>query len=132
MSHKYRFQADKNLLVIVFESKISPDEERQAVLDVLEDSQMKPNARILVEKSNARMTVTEADVMPQIELVRQDLAKFGRPKVATVVPADYDFGMVRMLEIRANGEIDHDFEVFRELDKACAWLGFEPSQIDWP
>jgi hypothetical protein len=107
-------------------------EEVQAVLDVVADPQMQPNAHILVDKSNAQMDVTSGDVEPHIELIGQHLAKFGEPKVATVVSRDVDFGMTRMLEFRSEGRIQHQFRVFRKLEEAYVWLGVDPAAIAWP
>jgi hypothetical protein len=132
MSYKYRFQEGENLLVIVFEGLISYEEEVQAVLDTLADPQMRPNARILVDKSRAQMMLGTEHVEPHIDLILQNLARFGEPKVANVVSRDVDFGKVRMFELRAEGRIPHDFMVFRTVEEACAWLGVDPAAIDWP
>lgn len=132
MSYKFRFQDDENLLVIVFTGTISYEEEVQAVLNTLADLRMQPNARILVDKSNAQMMTTTQDIRPHIELILRNLDKFGQPKVANVVGRDVDFGMVRMFEFQAEGKIPHKFMVFRALEEACTWLGIEPASIEWP
>lgn len=132
MSYTYRFQENENLLIIVFTGEISYEEEVQAVLDTLADPMMRPDIRILADKSNARMRLSPQDVRPHIDLILQNLAKFGRPQVANVVTSDADFGMTRMFEITAEPQIPHEFMVFRTIEQACAWLGVEPDAIDWP
>ena len=132
MSYKFRFQEDENLLVIVFTGEVPYEEEVQAVLDTLVDPMMRPDVRILVDKSDARMMLSPQDVGPHIDLILQNLAKFGRPKVANVVTSDADFGMTRMFELTAEPKIPHEFMVFRTVEKACAWLGVELDSIEWP
>jgi hypothetical protein len=132
VSHCFCFQDDQNLIVISFTGEISPEEEVQAVNDVLADPRMKPNSKILVDKTEAQMTVTPKDVAPHVELILSNQAKFGRPRVANVVSRDYDFGMTRMLEFSSSDVIPHDFMVFRSLADACEWLEIDPAKIVWP
>jgi hypothetical protein len=132
MGYRFRFQDDQYLLVIVFEGEISYEEEVRAVLETLADPRMRPNLRILVDKSRAKMTITSEDVGVHVDLIRRNLGRFGTPKVANVVARASDFGMTRMFELRAEGEFQHDFMVFRGLEEACAWLGVELAAIQWP
>ncbi len=132
MSYRFSFEEDQNVLILVYEGEISPDEEAQVILDTLADPRFKPGAKILVDRTGAHMTMTPEHVRPQIDLIRRNLAKFGEPKVAIVAAADYDFGMVRMFEMTAEDEIPHDLMVFRTVEEACDWLGLDPDSISWP
>ncbi len=132
MSYKHRFQEGRNLVVIVFTGVVTYHEEVQVVLDVVGDPRMERDARFLVDRTRASMAATPEDVMPHIRLIGENLERFGSPRVANVVTADHDFGMIRMLEMRSEPNIDHDMMVFRSLDEACAWLEIEPGEIEWP
>ena len=132
MSHRFGFQEAENLIVIVFDGEIAAEEEVQAVLDVVGDVRMKPDSKILVDKTNAQMKVSPADVRPQVELIRRNLDKFGKSRVANVVSRDHDYGMTRMLELTSQDELPHDFSVFRSIDAACEWLEIDPAAVEWP
>lgn len=132
MGYRFRFADNGLVLILRFEGVITPEEEVQAVHDVLADPRMKPDARILVDRTGSRMTVNPEHVQPHIELIRENQSRFGIPKIAVVVSTDYDFGMMRMLELRADDKILHDFMVFRTVEEACDWLGLDPTETDWP
>jgi hypothetical protein len=132
MSHRVSFHDAENLIVIVFEGTISPEEETQALRDTVNDTRMIRDARILVDRSRAQMTVAPEHVQPQLALVRDNLDKFGEARVAIVASADYDFGMLKMLEASARNPVPHDFMLFRSTDEACEWLQVNPSDIQWP
>ncbi len=132
MAYKLAFDEDHHLVVIQFSGAITFDEEIEVLLATVEDPRFRPDSRILVDKRQARMKVAPEHVQPTMDLVLKNLQKFGQPKVATVVSADYDFGITRMLELVSDGVIPHDFMVFRDLGEACDWLGIEESEISWP
>ena len=132
MGYRFHFQPEQRLIVIVFEGRLSPEEEMQAVLDTVNDPNMMQDARILVDRRKAQLTVGPEHVDPHIELVKRHLDKFGNPRVATVVAKDYDFGMLRMLEMKSESLLQHDFMVFRDLEEAYTWLGLAAQDIVWP
>lgn len=132
MGYRFNFLDNGSVLVVVFEGVISPEDEAQAIRDAAEDPLMKPNLKILVDRTRARMTMTSEHVWPQIELIRQHLAKLGEPTVAVVVDDDHDYGMLRMFELTAEGQIPHSFSVFRRVDDACQWLKLDPAMLMWP
>lgn len=132
MAQTFAFDKDHNLLVIRFSGVITFDEEIEVLLKTIKDPRFRPDSRILVDKRQARMKVAPEHVRPTMDLVLENLQKFGQPRVATVVAADYGFGMTRMLELESEGVTPHDFMVFRELKEACDWLGIGESDITWP
>jgi hypothetical protein len=74
MTHKRAIHDDQNLMVIVFSGEISAAEEMQAVREAVQDPRLKPNAKFLVDRREAKMTVTPDDVEPQIDLVKTSSA----------------------------------------------------------
>ena len=102
----------------------------------LEEGRTKPDFRATLTALKERLGYSREQLVAaekrQIDLVKQHQEKFGRPRVAVVVRRDYDFAMTRMLEMRAEGDVTHDFMVFREVPEACEWLGIQSSAIEWP
>ncbi len=86
MDYRFSSQEEGRLLILVFGGAISPEEEAQAIRDVVADPELKLDAKILVDRTRARMTMTPEHVSPQIDLIRQNASKLGKPKVAIVVP----------------------------------------------
>jgi hypothetical protein len=48
--------------------------------------------------------------------------KLGTGKMALVMKRDIDFGITRAWEIMTEPDVDIEIYVFRELEKAMAWL----------
>ena len=72
----------------------------------------------------------------QEELPRRDAGPLRErlldPRVANVVSRDHDYGMTRMLELTSQGELPHEFSVFRDMDEACEWLEVDRAAVLWP
>jgi hypothetical protein len=132
MAYAYTYDAEDNLLVIRFWGAIPFDEETEAVEATLSDPQLQPDLRILADRSDAVVTSTPEQMRRHIDVVGKHVERLGTPKVANVVSADFDFGMVRMYEMMADDELTHQFRVFRDLEEACEWLGVEMTAISWP
>ena len=132
MSYRFSTQRDGQLLVVVFEGEITPQEEEQALHDVGHVPGLLPTADVLVDRRTARITAGSEHVRKQIDLAQSEFPTEGRPRMAMVVSADVDFGMVRMLMLRGEDLLPHDLHVFRSLEDACSWLDLEPAEIDWP
>jgi hypothetical protein len=67
-----------------------------------------------------------------VELLEKKLVSLGKPRVANVVSAELDYGMIRMFETVADGRIEHEFAVLRGLREACEWLDVDPERVHWP
>jgi hypothetical protein len=129
MGHRFSVGREGRLLIVTFEGEIAPEEEQRALLEVAQVPGLLPTADVLVDRRLARTTVGPEHVGPQVDLARSKFPTEGRPRMALVVTADYDFGMMRMLELRGADELPHEMRVFRSLDDACAWLGLEPDDV---
>ena len=133
MSYSFQPQPTGELMVIVFEGEISPEEERQAVIDFAGLPDLNPMADILVDRSNASMTVDVSDVRRHVHLVKSMIAGQERqPRMAIVAPGDVDFGMMRMLELVGGDGLPHKIMVVRNLNDACEWLEIDEDAIVWP
>ena len=114
---------------MVFEDEITPDEEREALQEAGSLPGLKREARILVDRRRARITVGPPDVAPQMDLARSTFPIEERPRMAVLVATDHDYGMLRMLELRGGDRLPHELGVFRDPDEACAWLGTDPAVL---
>jgi hypothetical protein len=132
MGHAYTYDEQENLLAIRFWGKIPYQEEAEAVESTLSDPSIRPDVRIVVDRSEAEFTSTPDQVRTHIALVGKHIARLGTPTVANIVSADLDFGMVRMFEMMADDKLAHRFGVFRTVREACAWLGIDAAEIVWP
>ncbi len=130
MSHTFDIHEKLNLLVISFTGLTSYDEELKAIIEIIKDSPLKPDMRILMDRSKAQMAATPENICPYIELILKNLSMLGKPRIATVVSSDRDYGMMRMRQLRYEFSIPPEFAVFRSLEEACLWLGVEPSLVD--
>jgi hypothetical protein len=132
MAHTYSIDEDLNLLVVKFRGTIPYSEEAEAVLTILEDPRIKPDVRILVDRTESSFGSATETVTGHIERVGSKLSSLGKPRVAVVVSSDLAFGMLRMFGSMAEGQLNHEFGVFRTLPEGCDWLQIELDQISWP
>ena len=130
----YRFAVleEGQLPVVVFDGEITPEQEREALLTSTELPGLSKRARVLLDRRRARLTSGPEDVRPQMDLARGAFSGGELPRMAVVVGNDYDFGMLRMLELSGQDQLPHDLHVFRDLDEACDWIGVDPANIAWP
>lgn len=125
MAYRFASRPDRELLVVVFTGEISLEEEIRALQESFERGLSAPGVRVLVDRRRAAMGVAPEDVPRLIDVLASRGAELGHPRVAQVVARDLDYGMMRMLELKAEGRIAHDFAVFRSLPEACTWLGVD-------
>jgi hypothetical protein len=132
VSFSYLFNEKLNLIVVQLVGDISYSVEIAALNTVFSDSRIRPNVKILVERTKATIKTTPNDVVPFVDLIFERIKDLGKPQVANVVSHDVDFGMARMLEMLSEVKLPHDFMVFRDIEEACSWLDIDLPQIEWP
>jgi hypothetical protein len=132
MSYAYWIDQDENLLVVKFWGEIPYPEEAEAVLSILDDPRIQPGIKILVDRTESSFASSPQDVRTHVEQVAKKIAALGEPRVANVVSADLDYGMIRMFMSVSDGKLDHDFSVFRDIQEACDWLRIDAVRIEWP
>jgi hypothetical protein len=130
MPYRHCVQQDGELLVVVIEGALTAKEEREALLDTVADPDLAPGASVLVDRTRAQLTVGPEQVEEQVELAQGVFTPEGRPRMALVVASDRDERICSMLA--EHGLAPHEIRVFRSVEAACQWLGFEPGDIDWP
>jgi hypothetical protein len=127
----YKYDETNNVLVVRMWGDLQYSEEAEAVSHVFDMESIKTDVKILVDRRRARFKSETKDVLEHVRLVAEKVKRLGKPVVANVVSADYDFGMARMFELHSEGRIDHDFQVFKNLAEACAWLGIDSADLEW-
>jgi hypothetical protein len=132
MSYAFTIDQPANLLVVKFLGEIPYPEEADAVLTILDDPRIRPGVKILVDRRESSFGSTPRDVRKHVDLIDRKMATLGGPRVANVVSAEFDFGMIRMFEGISDGRLDHEFAVFRSLQDACDWLEVDMTHIEWP
>ena len=127
MAHTAHFHPALDLVVVTFDGEITPAEEMDAFFAVAGDPRMFPDARVIVDKRRAKMTVGPEHVSPQLGAVADAGPKLGKMRIAHVVTRDYDYGMIRVIQARSEPKLPHDLRAFRSLPEALTWLGLDPS-----
>lgn len=132
MSYGFAIQPGGRLLVVVLDGDLTLDEEEQMVRDSASYVAQFPEIDVLVDRRRSKTALSPRNVQPHLELIQTHVPVKGNPRLALVVGTDYDFGMARMFELMADGQIPHRMRVFRSLEDACRWLNVAPDSIEWP
>ena len=119
-------------MVVKFSGSIAYSEEAKATLEILDDPRIKPGVKILVDRTDSSIAASPEEVGSHVSLVGKKMTALGSPRVANVVGADLDFGMIRIFQARADGRLHHHFQVFRSFEEACQWLDVDCASVDWP
>jgi hypothetical protein len=125
LSYRIAHRPDRDLLVVVFTGEVSFEEELRAVEETLARGLPRPGTRVLVDRRAASMHPTAADMERLIDVLAERDDALDHRRVAQLVASDLDYGMMRMLELKAEGRVAHDFAVFRSLPEAAVWLDVE-------
>jgi hypothetical protein len=132
MSHGYTIDESRNLLVVRFRGDIAYAEEMAAVNEAFADPRIKPNMRVLVDRSEARMISTAEEAKTHAEFISRSAGVPGAPTVANVVSRDADYGTIRIFEALLDDKLANTFRLFRSMEEACLWLDLDLATVDWP
>ncbi len=134
MAYAHTYEPTHHLLVVKFWGEVSFEEERSAVSTILLQSGVPthPGLRILVDRTEASLTATPAEMRKLAAEVERETASVLSPKVACAVSRTVDYGMIRMFEALTEGRIRHRFAVFRSITAAREWLEIPESALSMP
>lgn len=133
MPYYFSVHSSRRLSVIVFSGDVTADEERAALMEYGQLTGTSPSDDILVDRRHSSLNVTVDDVHQQLDLIDETFERSkDRPKMAIIAPSDFDFGMLRMLQLSGGDELPHDTRIVRNLEDACAWLNISAEDITWP
>ncbi len=125
MGHRVSVDSERHLVELTFEGDVPFEEEVEALEDVISDDRYRPGASWLVDRRASRMLITPAQVQEQLDKVEAEGRRLCGARMAHVVTALADFGLLRMTEQLAAGRLPNELAVFRDIDEARAWLGVD-------
>lgn len=132
MPYRYDIDEGQNLAVVRLRDMNDVDLELEAVSAYLGDPRLRPEPRILIDRRDAPIVVPTEYLSDYAWHVGRMIASLRRPRVAVVVGNDRDYGISRMFEMRSEGELDHQFAVFRTVEEAVEWLDLDAERVVWP
>ena len=129
----YQVRREHHLILLVHIGTIPDDEFLAFYKSLYENDRIDPLMNLLVDLRQADSTPRSPDVLRQFaQFIQAKLKEVPeQPKVAVVAPEDLSFGLARMYEIFSYS-VPWDFEVFRTMDDALAWLGLPEDFINGP
>jgi len=128
MSIEYTVDRARELMVTVAEGRMSVDEVRRFVVEIVEDPATDGCDELVILRDVDLQDISSDDVrglaQHSTEITRsQDF------KTAVVAPRDADFGLFRMYEAFRNRP-EGMIAVFRNVEEAMVWLGVDELP-DW-
>jgi hypothetical protein len=91
--------------------------------DLYSSPAFEPDMNVLWDFRAAKVeSVTSAEIDELTRFVAAHWATAGKSKGALVVSGDFEFGLSRMYEIFLESKSPNDVMVFRDIQKAMAWV----------
>ena len=120
----YQLNPDERLVILVHAGVVTDDEFMSFYEALFEDTRFDESFNLLVDLRRAESSVRSAAILNKFAnfIRRQYESSTAAPKVAVVAPEDISFGLARMYEAFSK-EVPWEFEVFRAIEAALAWLG---------
>ena len=123
MLHTLKVSDDGSLFTVT----TSGNGDLQGIIAFLEDiishPQWKPGNFVLLDHRSLSIHEIDASGVQGVsEFFISIGAKLGKGKIALVMNRDVDFGIARHWEIITGDLVDIQINVFRDIDKATAWL----------
>jgi hypothetical protein len=127
----YQLKPDLRLVILVHAGVVTDDEFLSFYKALFQDNRFDESFKLLVDLRQAESSVRSGATLHEFAdfIRRQYLSTTATPKVAVVAPEDISFGLARMYEAFSE-EVPWEFEVFRAIDAALAWLGLPDSLLN--
>ena len=91
--------------------------------DIIAHPEWQPGNHILLDHRELRIHNIDASGIEEVSAYFKSIAdKLGNGKIALVMNRDVDFGIARAWENITEYDVDIEINVFRDLEKAMAWL----------
>lgn len=120
---------DDDFVYVRIEGSASLDDFRVATEEIMKDPRWRAGIKVLFDRRKGAIPSTSAEIDEHIGRVHPVLEAIGPHRVAAVVGTDLDFGMARMFQFKAEAKLNIEYNVFRDLDEACRWLGVDPKLV---
>jgi len=132
MGYAYTVNQERNLVVLRFRGIIDFSEEIEAVISVFKDPRIKPNVQVLIERTEASIETDPARVSLLFEIFAQSTNGLGKPKIAVIVADEIDFGMMWVIQAQSMVHLNHEYQVFTNIEDALNWFEIESAEISIP
>ena len=125
MPISYRIDVERNLVLTTASGTLTDDDVLQLKARLVRDPDFRPGMKELSDIRNiTRLDVTADGIQAMVEQDQRDRAVVASHRLALVVSKDLDFGMARMYQTLTESTMKN-VGVFRDIDKANAWLQSE-------
>jgi hypothetical protein len=122
----------EDLLVILFGTATVEDLDAWVQV-ALSDARWSPPMRVLIDQRLVDWGRIGADeIERRVDMLALDSDRIGDSHVAIVAGSDLAFGLMRMEQAQIEGRVRHEFQVFRSIDEARAWLGQVRAEEELP
>ena len=126
---EYCFCKPLGLIVVTAKSAISSDEMRAFHRRMLDDPEIPPGMRELMDLRKLDVVVLDAKVVREIVAVESVLSeRIGAAQIAVVASLPVAFGLSRMYETLSE-PMPMKVSVFSEIGPALEWLAISPKQL---
>ncbi|MGD8761551.1 MAG: STAS/SEC14 domain-containing protein [Desulfobacteraceae bacterium] len=127
----YQLKPDERLVILVHVGTVTDDEFLSFYKTLYEDTRFDKSFNLLVDLRQAESSVRSTGALDEFAdfMRRQFVASTARLKVAVVAPKDISFGLARMYKVFSD-DMPWEFEVFRAVEAALAWLGLSASLMN--
>ena len=131
MPIQLHIKPEHNLVILVHVGTIPDDEFFEFYKDLFTKSQYDLSMNLLVDLRQTDSTPRSSEMLSQFaKFLQSRLANMtAHPKAAVIAPGDISFGLARMFGFFSDSG-QWDFEVFREVDDAFAWLHLPTDLMD--
>ncbi|MCK4512273.1 hypothetical protein KAW64_11070 [bacterium] len=108
---------------------LTPDELEKALLDAYRRPDYRPDGHSLCDLREAgAVTFTGEEIRRVVATVLEHRGAPPGTRTAIVVARDLNFGLARMFAHQLEAKSRSDVTVFRDMDKAMAWLESKPPE----
>lgn len=104
---------------------VTDDDVVECIGSLRADPKLEPGMSTLSDMRGVEVAVSSKGIARMLQVMESTASRRGKAKAAIVVDSDLAFGMGRMVELRADGRLDPNFRIFRDMDEARRWLGGE-------
>ena len=125
MPMTYRIDREARLVRIEGRGRLTDDEMVQCISSLRSDPELEPDMQTLSDMRDVEVDFNTEGVMRMLDVMARTAEKRSSVRAAIVVNSTVAYGMGRMLEMRAEEQSDPVFQIFRDMQAACEWLGIE-------
>jgi len=119
----YRIDLEAGLILLKGTGLLTDDEMVQCIAELRRDPELEPGMHTLSDMREIEVGFTAEGVSRMLDTMKISSERRSAARAAIVVSSDVAFGMARMVEGRADGQLEPHFRVFRDIAEAREWLG---------